>query len=374
MVGGPADNAAELARKLAEREVFIRSFFEKSPVGLNLCTMEGLWLESNDAFLAMIGYTHEEADGGLTYWQLTPRSYDAQEQVQLQSLRTTGRYGPYEKEFIRKDGSLVPVRLNGFLLERDGKQYIWSLIEDMSKERERERTLKLERLKALHSAKLATLGEMAASIVHEISNPLVVIEAWASQLEDIFARGSPALRAEAVRDMRAAVERTGKIIRNLKRFSRDSAVDPHARVPLRTIAENAVDLCRIRLRHADVTLILSVEDGLDVEGVAVELEQVVVNLVNNAADAVQGAEVREVSIGSRVDGDWVELRVEDSGPGIAPGMLERIFDPFFTTKKPGEGTGLGLSISRSIAERHGGTLSWQSAPRSTFVLRLPRAK
>jgi len=103
-------------QRLAEREGLIRELFDHSPIGLNLCRMDGLWLESNPAFLDIIGYSPAEADGGLTYWQLTPRRYDAEEAEQLERLRTHRRYGPYEKEFIRKDGSLVPVRLNGFLI------------------------------------------------------------------------------------------------------------------------------------------------------------------------------------------------------------------------------------------------------------------
>ena len=92
-------------QRLEERESLIRDLFEESPFGLNLCRMDGLWLQSNPAFLEIIGYSREEADGGLTYWQLTPRKYDADEAVQLEKLRTTRRYGPYEKEFVRKDGT-----------------------------------------------------------------------------------------------------------------------------------------------------------------------------------------------------------------------------------------------------------------------------
>lgn len=114
----------ETRRRLGEHESLIRDFFAESPLGLNLCRMDGLWLNSNDAFLRIIGYSREEADGGLTYWQLTPRRYDAEEAVQLEALRTRKRYGPYEKEFIRKDGSLVPVRLHGVLIERDSETFI----------------------------------------------------------------------------------------------------------------------------------------------------------------------------------------------------------------------------------------------------------
>ena len=191
-------------------------------MGLNLCTMDGLWLESNQAFCDIIGYTQAEADGGLTYWQLTPRKYDAQEQVQLEKLRTTRRYGPYEKEFIRKDGTLVPVRLNGFVVEREGKPYIWSLIEDLTAQRALEAELEDERLKAIQASKLATVGEMAAGIAHELNNPLGIIDAYAFALEDARARGDA---REGRREHRGDPRRRGA-----RRQDRARAPQVHAKV------------------------------------------------------------------------------------------------------------------------------------------------
>lgn len=117
-------------RVLAETS-FSDSFFKHASLGLNLCRMNGEWVESNPAFLKMIGYTREEAKN-LTYWKLTPRKYDDMEAIQIRNLNHEGRYGPYDKEFIRKDGTLIPVKLNGFIVERDGEKLIWSIIEDQS--------------------------------------------------------------------------------------------------------------------------------------------------------------------------------------------------------------------------------------------------
>lgn len=122
-----------LIQRLKPDDTFFLAFFANCPIGLNLCRIDGKWVQSNPAFLNIIGYTADEADNGnLTYWQLTPPEYADAENIQLKNLNEKGSYGPYSKEFIRKDGKRIPVRLNGFLIERDGEKFIWSMIEDLS--------------------------------------------------------------------------------------------------------------------------------------------------------------------------------------------------------------------------------------------------
>lgn len=361
-------------RRLAERESLIHDFFEQASVGLNLCTMDGLWLESNKAFCDIIGYSQEEADGGLTYWQLTPRKYDAQEAVQLEKLRTTRRYGPYEKEFVRKDGRHVPVRLNGFLVEREGQTYIWSLIEDLTAQRALEADLEDERLKAIQASKLATVGEMAAGIAHELNNPLGIIDAYAFALEDARSRGDDSKADEALEAIRDAAARAGKIVHGLRKFTRQSRNDAPEDVDVASLVDEAVSLTSSRFRNHGVELAVEVSTKARVRGHSIELGQVLINLLNNAVDAVRSEGTRWVRVtAADAPGDQVRITVEDSGPGIAPELTSDVFRAFFTTKKVGEGTGLGLSISRSIIERHGGTLTYDAgAPHTRFVLGLPR--
>lgn len=373
-----AENVAERERarqQLAERENLIRDLFDQSPVGMNLCTLEGLWLESNQAFCDILGYTRDEADGSLTYWQLTPRKYDADEAVQLEKLRTTRRYGPYEKEFVRKDGSLVPVRLNGFLVEREGQPYIWSLIEDLTAQRALEQRLESERLNAIQAAKLAAVGELAAGIAHEINNPLTIIDAYAFALGDAVTRQDWPGAHEAAGAIRDAVSRAGKIVHGLRRFTRHSTSDAVGDVEVRTIIDEAVTLCNARVRDHRAQLEVDVATSASVRGHPIELEQVLVNLLNNATDAVGGAAERWIRVRAEEQGEGrVRIVVEDSGRGVAPELREQVFRPFFTTKPIGAGTGLGLSISRSIVERFGGTLTLdEAAPHTRFVLDLPRS-
>jgi PAS domain S-box-containing protein len=355
------------------REAFIRALFEKTKVGLNLCRSDGLWIESNQAFLDIIGYSREEADGGLTYWQLTPRKYDADEAAQLEALRTTGRYGPYEKEFIRKDGRLVPVRLNGFFVELGGVKYIWSLVEDLTAQRALERSLEEERVKAIHASKLSTLGEMAASFAHEINNPLCIIDAYAFTLADPAERQDPAYVAEALDAIRSATARAGKIVLGMRKFARESERDPAEPFPVRKLVEESLDLCRAPIHSHGVSLKVEVSTEASVHARAVELEQVLVNLLNNAFDAARASEGKAIRLLTRDEGPSVVIFVEDSGPGVREELREQIFRPFFTTKESGAGTGLGLSISRTIVEAHAGALTYEhDGATHRFAVRLPR--
>jgi PAS domain S-box-containing protein len=128
---------------LRESEEKLRGLYELSPLGIALTDMKGHYVEFNEAFQRICGYTREELNA-LDYWTLTPKKYEAQEAQQLDSLARTGRYGPYEKEYVRKDGSLIPLNLNGVLVTgRDGEKYIWSIVEDISASKQAEEELRI---------------------------------------------------------------------------------------------------------------------------------------------------------------------------------------------------------------------------------------
>ncbi|MBL8924503.1 MAG: PAS domain S-box protein [Myxococcaceae bacterium] len=360
--------SAQFAAALAKAG-FVESFFRESSVGLNLCRLDGHWLASNPAFLRIIGYEAAEADDGrLTYWQLTPRKYDADEALQLRKLSTEGRYGPYEKEFIRKDGTLVSVRLNGFIVEVDGEKMIWSFIEDITAER----TLEMERLKAIQASKLVALGELAASIAHEVNNPLSVISAFAHLLPDAIARGDRPLVDEALGAIREATERAGAITTGLRRLARGTSELAFEPVLVPLVIDEVSRLTGARTRSEGLELELEVRTGAHVWGNQVQLGQVLINLVNNAIDAVRDQPTRRVAVRALDDSAEVQLRVEDTGRGIADEHRERAFDRFFTTKGA-RGTGLGLAVSRDIIQSMGGTLVYErEGARTVFTARLPR--
>ncbi len=367
---------AKVRRQLEEHVDFNHLLFDRSPLGLNLCRMDGLWIESNQAFLDIIGYSSAEADGGLTYWELTPPEYGEAEKVQLQSLKETGRYGPYEKEFIRKDGTRIPVLLNGFIVERDGEKYIWSVIEDLRARRSLEAEIGRERLKAIHASKLATLGEMAAGFAHEINNPLAIIDGYAYKLRQLISSGRTELVDEAVDAIRGSVSRAVTIVQGLRKFTRQDDAPGLVDAPVGRLIESTLDLCRERLRSRGVELRLDVRTQKSIRCNQIELQQVLINLLNNAGDAAREGREHWIELGAReLPGSRIEIRICDSGPGVVPEALGRLFEPFYTTKPVGEGTGLGLSISRSIVEGLKGELRHEPRHEHTcFVIELPAGR
>lgn len=157
---------AARTEKLEEITAYNRTLFETSPVGLLLCSMDGNLIDINPYYLDIIGYTEAEAKN-LTYWDLTPKEYSSQEQEQLRSLETTGHYGPYEKEYIHKDGHRVPVLLNGLLIERNNTQYIWSSVEDISERKLMENTLRTSETNLAHAQEIAHLGSWYLDILND---------------------------------------------------------------------------------------------------------------------------------------------------------------------------------------------------------------
>ena len=240
----------------------------------------------------------------------------------------------------------------------------------------REQELRDKQEQLIQAGKLATVGELTTGIAHELNNPLNNIGLFVENAIDRLQFGV-ADRTCILDELRTAVEQVRKanqIISHLRTFGR---VAPVSRVPVRIneVLGRAVSLIReqLRLRQIEVLLGLCPEDPV-VVGNAIQLEQVFVNLLTNARDALEEAPRKLIYIESAVAGGLVRLVFHDTGPGIPPDLRQRIFDPFFTTKEVGEGTGLGLSITYGIVKEHGGSIALakgESTEGATFVIELP---
>ena len=228
-----------------------------------------------------------------------------------------------------------------------------------------------------HAHRMASLGEMAGGIAHEIKNPLTVILGSISALRQQAKTGNAVSPAELEKNldrMERVSIRINRIVDGLRLFSREGSGDPLTEVDLVAIIRDTLDLCMERFRFHGVAIDLLVpQENLIVVGRSAQLGQVVLNLLSNAFDAVSASEHKQVWLEVAAAESTVTLRVRDSGPGVPATVEAKLFQPFFTTKPVGKGTGLGLSISLGIAKECGGELVLnRQVSASCFELRLVR--
>lgn len=219
------------------------------------------------------------------------------------------------------------------------------------------RELEQAKLQLLHSARLASLGELAAGVAHELTQPLQIIGFSVDEIYDAVEAKDRKAVTESLETVEGQVARSAGVIGRLLAFSRTDAATDKPRTRLNEAVTEAVGIWGAQLAalgielHTDLALALD-----DVACDHQELLQVITNLVINARDAVKGRTVRRIGLRTVAADDCMCLEVTDTGSGIDPADLPRIFDPFFTTKPTGQGTGLGLSVSHGIIRRHGGTI------------------
>lgn len=252
-----------------------------------------------------------------------------------------------------------------------------SLRETSEQVQRREHELREKQVQLVQAGKLATLGELTTGVAHELNNPLNNIGLFLGNIMD-HVEANQVDPERILRDLRNAMQQVRKattIISHLRTFGRAA---PVSREPLsiNDVITQAVSLVQeqLRLHQVEVRLNLSPSNPL-VCGSAIQLEQVFINLFTNARDAVSKAAVKQIAVESTASDRYVTVIVQDSGPGIPPGLEQRIFDPFFSTKDVGAGTGLGLSITYGILKDHHGSVSVESRPGegATFVIQIPLA-
>lgn len=228
------------------------------------------------------------------------------------------------------------------------------------------------------SAKMSSLGEMAGGIAHEINTPLAIIGMRVEQLEECMMEDD-VVKEDFLRGLnviKVTTNRIAKIISGLKFFARDGKVMPTSFVPLVSIVEETLSFCRERFGNHGIQLEVEnkCDESLEIDCRSVEISQVVLNLLNNAYDAIESTKDEKwVRLSLSDLGKAIEIKVTDSGLGISKELQEKIMQPFFTTKDVGKGTGLGLSISRGIIQSHHGDFYLNMESKNTcFVIVLPK--
>jgi two-component system C4-dicarboxylate transport sensor histidine kinase DctB len=222
----------------------------------------------------------------------------------------------------------------------------------------------------IQAGKLGMLGQMAAGVTHELNQPLTAMQVFAENATSYIDIGDNASARENLVHIADAAARMGRLIGQLKTFARKTSGAP-GRVDLADSIENAALLMRSDFAQANASLDIRIEQAVVVVGDAIRIEQVLINLMRNALDAVKPCAVRRVCV-TLSAGNCATVRIQDTGPGISPQVRERLFEPFFTTKPPGAGLGLGLAISSSIAQAmDGALLVADSLDGAEFILSLP---
>jgi C4-dicarboxylate-specific signal transduction histidine kinase len=273
---------------------------------------------------------------------------------------------------ILKDSHESNLRLGD---SRKAMIHIMGDLRETTQEMERrEHELRDKQEQLVQAGKLATLGELTTGVAHELNNPLNNIGLYIGNVIDRVHLGQLDTE-QALADLEKAMDQVRKateIISHLRTFGRAATITVE-RVDMDDVIERALSLMheQLRLRAIEVELDLS-PDELVVFGNPIQLEQVFINLLTNARDALAEAPERRIRISSRLEEEQIQIALADSGPGIPAEIQSRIFDPFFTTKEVGAGTGLGLSITYSIVKEHGGEITLAPSPEGAkFEIVLP---
>ncbi len=354
---------------------FERDRFETLVRGLNqsaivaLSDLSGRFTMVNDHFCEVSGYSKDELIGA-SFQVLDSGLHPAVFYQEIFETVSQGKTWHGEVQNRAKSGAVywVDATVTPISGLNDEKQYM-SIHFDITKRKEAE-------LKALQSSKMASLGEMAGGIAHEINNPLAIIQGKCAQMAQKLKAGAvdPAFLIENLEKVVETTNRITRIVRGLRIFSRQSEGDSFAPVTIETIVNDTLSLCAERFRINGVNLKVGGSLDAKVECRQVAICQVLLNLLNNAYDAVHGAEAKWVDLEIRADeaSNRVVLKVRDSGRGVPKEVEHKIMNPFFTTKAVGKGTGLGLSISTGIVEDHKGRLYLDRTAQNTcFVVELP---
>ncbi|MEM5431381.1 trifunctional serine/threonine-protein kinase/ATP-binding protein/sensor histidine kinase [Cupriavidus oxalaticus] len=361
---------AQLYRHVAEREAKIRRLVDANIIGIIVWNQRGEILEANDAFLRMVGYAREDLVSGRMHWRhlTAPESIAFCEQALAEVIKV-GYTQPFEKEYKTKDGRRVPVIVGLAAFDesaREGVAFVLDLTERKQAEdrvRESERRYREVQTELAHANRVATMGQLAASIAHEVSQPIAATVTNAQAALRWLSFPAPELQeaTEAIGRIIKDGNRAGDVLGRIHSMIR-KAPPRKELVDINAAIGEVVELTRGQAGKYEATVQMQLTQGLPcIEGDRVKLQQVLVNLIVNALEATSGVSdgVRQLHIATaNADHGCVLVKVADSGPGIAQKHMDQLFAPFYTTKPTG--LGMGLSICRSIIDAHGGRL-WATA-------------
>ncbi len=373
------DTAEELARVFN----FQQNLIESSIDGIMGCDREGKVITFNKSLETMLGYDEGEVCGKMFFNQFFPIGAAEKFKEELYSEQYGGknRIDLLETNLITKTGVIIPVQYSATVLHQDGEEIgIVGFFRDLREIRRLEQQF-ADQTRLLHQDKMMSLGRLAASVVHEINNPLSGLLNYMGLMIKILNRGS--LTQEHLEKFKryltiteSETSRCSKIVSNLLAFSRKSELE-FSKMNVNELLQKCIMLSQHKLSLQNIQIQTELDQEIpQVWGDFNQMQQCIINLILNAIDAMP--EGGSLTMRSRLNShkDLVEISVKDTGYGIADQDLPHIFEPFYTTKTEGMGLGLGLSTVFGIIDRHKGTITVDSewGKGTIFYIKLPVGK
>jgi two-component system sensor kinase FixL len=361
---------AEVAQRLA-------SIVESSDDAIISMDLSGVITSWNEGAERLYGYRADEIIG-LPIATILPADRQDEEPRILDLIERGERIEHYETVRLRKDGSSVDVSLTISPMRNSSGEVIGlsKIARNISQRKSHEQRISELQGELLHATRLVSTGQLGAALAHELNQPLTAILNYAGLLQQLGA-AAPGSEGAMLREVVGKIEeqtaRAGDIIRRLRSFVAKREPDRQVQ-DLNETMEESLALGLVGAAYTNVNLRTALAQGLPPVFIdRVQIQQVMINLLRNAVEAMQSSPRRELSVSTSADGEHVRVSVADTGPGLTPEIAATLFQPFITTK--GNGLGIGLSICRSIVESHGGRLWTEPNERggAIFHFRLPVA-
>jgi two-component system NtrC family sensor kinase len=363
-----------LETQLRRRNAFFNDLINSSVDGIIAADMTGKVILFNNAALNLLGYAEQQdlENFHVTGLYKDDLAYEIISRMRSDDFGGKGKLLHHEIKVRHKDGHDIPVQFSGGIIyDKDKEIATFGIFTDLRAMLKIEEDLEQTHNMLMQSEKMAGLGRLAAGVAHEINNPMSGIMLYASLvMEEI---GDNHQVGEDLQTIIHEAERCKVIVADLLEFSHQTSYEMEP-IDINEVLQKTLGILKNQPLYHNISVQLNLADSLSpILGNTIRLNQVVMNLLVNAAQAMEGNGTIQITSRSRANKGVNEILIRDSGPGIAADLLEKIFEPFFTTKTTGEGTGLGLSVSYAIVKEHKGTIRAISSADegTTFTLKFP---
>lgn len=347
---------------------FLQLILDTIPDPVFVKNIKHQWIYGNRSFSNLLeqepknylGKTDHDlfhADNADHYWRIDDQVFESQKPVEIE-----------EAFQLRQNGERTLLTHKIPCQNAQKEKILVGVIKDITE-------TKMAQLAAQEVARLASLGEMAAGIAHEINNPLEIIKGTASLVRRRLNKGTPVTVEDLHHSLKTIEDtslRIASIIKGLNLFSRRQGMESKVSKKISEIIEDTLMIAREKFKINGVVFTCNLQDDPAIECHPVQISQVLLNLLNNSCDAIKNLSQRWINLSCQLQVEQVCIKITDSGTGIPVEIANRIMEPFFTTKAVNEGSGLGLSISKGIIESHKGKMLLNSQHEHTqFLVYLP---